>query len=33
MFFFVNEDVNVVILFNLYDLLDNYGKEEEKVIR
>lgn len=33
MFFFVNEDVNVIILFNLYDLLDNYGKEEEKVIR
>lgn len=33
MFFFVNEDVNVVILFNLYDLLDNNGKEEEKVIR
>lgn len=33
MFFFVNEYVNVIILFNLYDLLDNYGKEEEKVIR
>lgn len=33
MFFFVNEDVNVIILFNLYDLLDNNGKEEEKVIR
>lgn len=33
MFFFVNEDVNVIIVFNLYDLLDNYGKEEEKVIR
>lgn len=33
MFFFVNEDVNVIIVFSLYDLLDNYGKEEEKVIR
>lgn len=33
MFFFVNEDVNVIILFNLHDLLDNHGKEEEKATR
>lgn len=30
MFFFVNEDVNVIILFNLHDLLDNHGIEGER---
>lgn len=33
MFFFVNEDVNVIILFNLHDLLDNHGIEGEKATR
>lgn len=30
MFFFVSEDVNVIILFNLHDLLDNHGKQQDR---